>query len=184
MARTDSDTVDAAWAGFREANGLPLGYQDAHHWSVSLGPLKLRLPNFAWRKRAIVAHDLHHLITGYPCTLRGECQVAAWEFGAGRFRHPMATLFCLPLLGLGCLISPLETWRAFHSGCESKSLHHQVLDEDFFKMPLEELKARVGDGKGGRKGLVLPYLLLVGTSTILISLPVLCAIGVVVTLLN
>jgi hypothetical protein len=83
----------------------------------------LRFPDFAWRRAAIEAHDLHHLMTGYPMTMRGEFQLAAWEFGAGRYPHWGATLFCGPLIAIGCLWSPLAIWRAYRAGRASLSLY-------------------------------------------------------------
>ena len=92
-------------------------------WPCAIGPLTLRFPNFGWRRRAIAAHDLHHLMTGYPMTMRGEFQLAAWEFGAGRYPHWGATLFCGPLILLGLLWSPAAMWRAFRFGRRSESLY-------------------------------------------------------------
>jgi len=56
------------------------------------------VPNFSWRRAAIQRHDLHHMLTGYPFTMRGEFQVATWEFAAGRYPHWGATLLLLPLV--------------------------------------------------------------------------------------
>jgi hypothetical protein len=92
-------------------------------WSCAVGPINLRFPNFAWRRRAIAAHDLHHLMTGYPMTMRGEFQLAAWEFGAGRYPHWGATLFCAPLILAGLLWSPAAIWRAWRWGRSSQSLY-------------------------------------------------------------
>jgi hypothetical protein len=92
-------------------------------WPCAIGPLILRFPNFRWRRRAIEAHDLHHLMTGYPMTVRGEFQMAAWEFGAGRYPHWGATLFCGPLILLGLLWSPPAMWRAWRAGRRSQSLY-------------------------------------------------------------
>jgi hypothetical protein len=93
------------------------------HWSCAVGPLTLRFPNFAWRRRALAAHDLHHLMTGYPMTMRGEFQLAAWEFGAGRYPHWGATLFCAPLILAGLIWSPVAIRRAWRSGRRSRSLY-------------------------------------------------------------
>ncbi len=30
-------------------------------------------------KRALIAHDVHHVLTGYATTLKGEFELAAWE---------------------------------------------------------------------------------------------------------
>src|SRR5690349_6859293 len=88
----------------------------APHWTFRLGPLVVRLPNFRWRAAAIDAHDRHHLMTGYPLTLRGEIQLAAWEWGAGRYPDWRATLFCSPLILAGAVAMPRRTWRAYRRG--------------------------------------------------------------------
>ena len=99
---------------------------EASSWHCAFGPLVLLLPNFGWRRRAIAAHDLHHLMTGYPQTMRGEFQMAAWEFGAGRYPHWGATLACAPLILAGMLWSPSRIRRAFRSGRSSRSLYESL----------------------------------------------------------
>jgi hypothetical protein len=103
-------------------------YPAPRSWTCRVGLLTLRLPNFRWRQRAIAAHDLHHLMAGYPMTLRGEFQMAAWELGAGRYRHWGATLFCGPLLLIGFLWSPTRMRAAYRQGCKTTSLY-AALDE-------------------------------------------------------
>jgi hypothetical protein len=106
---------------FRAAHGL--ADPDASHWMLRFGPVTLRLRNVAWRRAAIDAHDMHHLITGYPLTLRGEMQLAAWEWGAGRYPDWRATAFCAPLVLAGAVIMPHRTWCAFRDGRKSQSLY-------------------------------------------------------------
>jgi hypothetical protein len=101
----------------------------APSWTCRVGPLTLRFPNFEWRRRALRAHDLHHLMTGYPMTMRGEFQMAAWEMGAGRYPHWGATMFCAPLILLGLIWSPAAIWRAYRSGRNSHSLY-SALEEN------------------------------------------------------
>jgi hypothetical protein len=98
-------------------------------WPCAIGPLTLHVPNFHWRRRAIRAHDLHHAMTGYPMTMRGECQLAAWEFGAGRYPHWAASLFCAPLVLAGFLWSPRAIWRAWRAGRASQSLYAALKKE-------------------------------------------------------
>jgi ubiquinone biosynthesis protein Coq4 len=69
------------------------------------------------------AHDLHHAMTGYPMTMRGECLMAAWELGAGRYPHWGATLFCAPLIVAGLFWSPARIRAAFRQGRRSRSLY-------------------------------------------------------------
>jgi hypothetical protein len=106
------------------------GGEAAASWTCAIGPLTLRLPNFGWRRRALRAHDLHHLMTGYPMTMRGEFQMAAWEIGAGRYPHWGATMMCAPLILAGLFWSPKATWRAWRAGRGSRSLY-PALKEDW-----------------------------------------------------
>jgi hypothetical protein len=134
-------TVREALAEFRRANGLRDDEAMRAWWTCRLGPLTLRLPNFHWRRAAILAHDLHHVVTGYPCGLRGEFQMAAWEFGAGPMPHWGAALFCLPLVVIGMLWSPRRIARAFRRGRRSRSLHGERLSDRLLDMRLETFVA-------------------------------------------
>jgi hypothetical protein len=116
-------TLAEALRDFRQANGLHADEAARRSWCCRLGPVRLVLPNFVWRRRAVEAHDLHHVLTGYPCTMGGEVQMAAWEFGAGKMPHWAATLFCLPLILIGLVRGPRRTFCAFAAGRRSHSLH-------------------------------------------------------------
>ncbi len=134
-------TLREALAAFRRANGLPADETAHASWTCRIGTLTLRLPNFAWRRQAILAHDLHHVLAGYPCTVGGECQMAAWEFAAGRMPHWGAALFCLPLVPLGLFWQPRRMLRALRSGRRSYSLHASNAPDRLLATPL--LKARL-----------------------------------------
>lgn len=156
---------------FRRRNGI--AEDDAATWTCRLGPLTLRLPNFQWRRRAIARHDLHHILTGFPCTLRGECRMAAWEFAAGRYPHPAATLFCLPLVALGVLLSPCALWSAFRAGRCSESLYGIAESDDLLCRPLPALRAAAScqaPYKGATRD-VLAFSLLVAQSFLLLLAP-------------
>lgn len=96
------------------------------NWTCPIGPITFRFPNFKWRRRALAAHDLHHLMTGYPMTMRGEFQLAAWEWGAGRFPHWGAILFCLPLIIAGLMWSPSRMHKAWQRGRRSRTLYSSL----------------------------------------------------------
>lgn len=116
---------------------------DGIHWYLGRGVLHLRLPNFSWRQQAIDRHDAHHLLTGYPCTPAGEMQMAAWEFAAGRFRHPCATAFCLPLVGLGAIAFPRLTFSAYVRGRRSTTLYGGPLSDELLSSRVIELRQRL-----------------------------------------
>jgi hypothetical protein len=137
-------TVGDALAQFRRAHGLDAGYAAAPVWRCRIGPVTLTLPNFKWRREAITSHDLHHIVTGYPCSMRGEFQMAAWEFAAGRFPHPAATLFCLPLVAAGVCWSPRAIWRAFLAGRRCRTFYGMNKTQKFLQLPVAALKAEAG----------------------------------------
>lgn len=164
-------SVGEALSQFREANGIPC--DSAATWSCRLGPLRLCLPNFRWRRRVIARHDLHHVLTGYPCTLHGECQMAAWEFAAGRFPHPAATLFCLPLIAVGVAWSPRAIWAAFLAGRGGRSLYGVEVTEAFLAAPLEDLRS-VHAGAGIRRATLadgLAFVFLLVRAALLLLVP-------------
>jgi hypothetical protein len=120
--------VREALAVFRLHAGLAPDQSSRRSWTCGLGPVVLELPNFMWRRRAIDRHDIHHVLTGYPCTLSGEIELAAWEFGAGHFPDVRATLFCLPLVAAGTIAAPRKTFAAFMRGRIGRSLYGRSID--------------------------------------------------------
>lgn len=136
-------TLGEALAQFRAANGLDPGAASAPSWRCRIGPVTLRLPNFKWRRHALLRHDLHHVLTGYPCTMRGEFQMAAWEFAAGRYPHAAATLFCLPLVAMGLFWSPRRLWSAFRRGRRARSLYQSEITEEMMAAPVNEVSAAI-----------------------------------------
>ena len=65
-------------------------------------------------------------MAGYPMTMRGEFQMAAWELGAGRYPHWGATLFCTPLIAIGLFWSPRRMVAAYKSGRATISLYRDL----------------------------------------------------------
>ena len=129
-------SVGDALRAFRDENGLHHDERHARWWIVRADLFVLPLPNFAWRHRAIDAHDVHHLLTGYPCTVEGELLIAAWEWGAGRYPHWGATLFCGPLVLAGLLLMPGRILAAWRRGRASRSLYRHADLEALLDMPL------------------------------------------------
>lgn len=101
-------SLKEAVAQFYTRHGFPVdGGVSAKRWSpVGCRDLKVYLPNFEWRRRALPLHDIHHVLTGYPFRPTGEFEMAAWEFAAGRYPNPLSTLFCLPLVSMGPVSYP------------------------------------------------------------------------------
>jgi hypothetical protein len=137
-------TVGEALAEFRRANGLADDEPMRSTWACRVGPFRIRLPNFEWRRQAILAHDLHHVMTGIPCGMRGEFQIAAWEFGAGPMPHWGAVLSCLPLVLLGLFWSPRRIVRAYRAGRRCRSLHRSKAIDGLLATPLHVARVNLG----------------------------------------
>jgi hypothetical protein len=136
-------TAAQALAILRAEQGLDPAYDTAPTWPFTIGPLTIPMPNFSWRRAAIQRHDLHHMMTGYPFTMRGEFQVATWEFAAGRYPHWGATMLLLPLVVIGLFWSPRAIWHAFAKGRNEKSLYQPELRKAAVAPPLQILLEQV-----------------------------------------
>ena len=135
-------TASQALAMKRAEQGIDPAYDTAPTWPFTIGPVTIPFPNFSWRRAAIQRHDLHHMLTGYPFTLRGEFQVAIWEFAAGRYPHWGATLLLLPLVVMGLFWSPAAIWRAFMKGRGGLSLYRPELRDAAGRLSLDALMER------------------------------------------
>jgi hypothetical protein len=113
------------------------GYDDA--WvKLKLWRISFAFPNTVGRRQAVRFHDLHHVLTEYPTTWRGEFEIAAWEIAGGIRRYRVAWL--LDLLGFACglVVFPRAVYRAFVRGRHSTNLYGDAWDETI-------LARRVGD---------------------------------------
>jgi hypothetical protein len=130
------------------------GYGDA--WVVvKLWRVPLAFPNTEGRRRAVRFHDLHHVLTGYPTTWRGEFEIAAWEVAGGIRRYRVAWL--LDLLGFACglVVCPRAVYRAFVRGRHSTNLYGDAWDESILARRVGEGRKR-GAGDAGRQSLFRP----------------------------
>jgi len=145
-------------------------------WALlSLGRVEVRVKNFDWRRRALMRHDLHHLITGYRCTAAGEFQIATWEFAAGRFPNVLSTLFCLPLVGVGAVAIPRRSFRSYVLGRRSRTLYAIYSDDELLASNVTELRLRCLPSIPPSATVVdiITYIALVALSMSLIALPIL-----------
>ncbi|HJQ58957.1 MAG TPA: hypothetical protein VJ890_18780 [Vineibacter sp.] len=143
MARTNALTVAEALAQLSAMHGLSPEQAAARTWTCGIGPIALQLPNFEWRRRAIARHDIHHVLTGYTCSLRGEMEMAAWEFAAGRYPGLGATLFCLPLVAIGGAVAPSRTLIAYLRGRRGRTLYEATTIEPVLAASLIAARAEL-----------------------------------------
>ena len=80
-------------------------------------------------KHAHVAHDVHHLLLGYPMNLRGECELAGWDLASGGcHRHALFWLDRAFVAALGLVLYPLGMLRALHRGRGCINLYGTPVD--------------------------------------------------------
>jgi hypothetical protein len=165
MAQQLTSTPGRGGCGERFAPGLTLGeararlfalgglgddggYGDA--WVVvKLWRVPLAFPNTEGRRQAVRFHDLHHVLTEYPTTWRGEFEISAWEVAGGIRRYRVAWL--LDLLGFACglVVFPRAVYRAFVRGRHSTNLYGDAWDESILVSRVGEVRRRLGLDVGG-----------------------------------
>lgn len=123
--------------------GGPEGNYGDRWVKVSLGPVPIVFPNSAARVRAVRYHDLHHVLTGYATTMKGETEIAAWELASGC--RSMAAAWVLNLLGmaLGLVIDRRALFAAFVRGRHSHNLYEGEDLDDLLGRPLGEQRAEL-----------------------------------------
>lgn len=118
-----------------EKGGYYSPFYDADFWGVTLV-----LPNFGGRKRALMRHDIHHIITNYEVDLYGEFEIGAWEIASGCSNYFGVFLLNLIAIPPGMVFIPRRTINAFYSGRRSKNLYQSNLtDEDLMHMSEAEV---------------------------------------------
>lgn len=106
---------------------------------------KVYIPNWDNRRKAVLRHDIHHILTGYKSELLGEFEIAAWEIASGCMNYFAAYLLNAGGLIAGLLIYPRPTFKAFILGCRSTNLYQLNIDDETLKDSTSEyLKRRIG----------------------------------------
>jgi hypothetical protein len=119
------------------------GYEDA--WvKLKLWRIPLAFPNTEGRRRAVRFHDLHHVLTEYPTTWRGEFEIAAWEVAGGVNRYWEGWLLDLLGFAAGLFVYPRSVYRAFVRGRRSRNLYFDRWDEGILARRVGEVRRGLG----------------------------------------
>ncbi|HVF56241.1 MAG TPA: hypothetical protein VM934_08820 [Pyrinomonadaceae bacterium] len=115
------------------------GYND--RWvKTKLGPFPYWIPNTKGRKEAVKYHDLHHILTGYATTWRGEFEIGAWEVSTGLGRQTAGKILDLVSFAAGLAVNPSEVYRAFLRGRQSSNLFTRVWGEELLERRVGEVR--------------------------------------------
>jgi hypothetical protein len=130
---------------FRALGSKGIDY-DAWWIRIPIGGMEVGIPNPPAHGRALRAHDLHHVLTGYSTSLVGECEISAWELGGGSGAYVAAIGFDLAGTGLGLLLAPRRTLVAFARGRRGKNLFRRRYGDDLMALSVLSVRRELGIG--------------------------------------
>jgi hypothetical protein len=102
------------------------------------------IPNPKARRKALVFHDIHHIVTAYDGDWRGEVSIGAWEIASGCGEYWVAWYLNLGAMGVGLFIYPRSVFNAFIRGRRTENLyHHTISQEQAMQMQVGELQRKL-----------------------------------------
>jgi hypothetical protein len=117
------------------------GGYDERWIKVKVWHIPIWLPNTAGRVRAVKLHDLHHVLTEYPTTWRGEAEISSWEIGAGGVgKYYAGWLLDLLSVAQGVVVNPQGVYRGFMRGRVSKNLFSKEFSDDVLEHKVGEYR--------------------------------------------
>jgi hypothetical protein len=145
MTTDDRVSVREARAEYFARAGFPADGGYAEKWvKLKLGSRTVfAFPNSTARLRSVRLHDLHHIVTGYDTSWRGEAEIAAWELAAGCADHAAAWVLNLGAAMIGLVICPLRVAAAFRRGRRSDTLYRSEFSEELLAMSVRELRDKL-----------------------------------------
>src|SRR5258706_1316388 len=104
----------------------------------------LYIPNFDARRKAVFKHDVHHIVTGYTSTFKGETEIGAWEIASGCRHYWVAFVLDMSGMMTGLLFNPVGVYKAFVKGRRTKNLYSDhFTDEQIMDMPGSFIKEKL-----------------------------------------
>ena len=107
------------------------GLSRADRWLyILVGGVKIPYVPIWPIRHFLIAHDLHHFITGYPTTILGEVYLLGWELASGGWaRHNWWYWVKVIHVPLAFLYSPAGIWQALKAGSKRHNLYRFDTDE-------------------------------------------------------
>jgi hypothetical protein len=130
------------------------GYEE--RWiKVKVWRIPVWLPNTAGRVRAVKLHDLHHVLTEYPTTWRGEAEISAWEVSSGGLhRYYAGWLLDLLNVAQGLVVNPRGVFRAVVRGRRTRNLFGETFDDALLSRRVGEMRRALRLTDEGASGAV------------------------------
>ena len=132
------DALQLYFSKYHFTNG---GY-DLKWFRIKLGPVYLPFPNTKGRIAAVKLHDIHHVITEYLATLKGEAEIGAWELASGCGKYYIAWVLNAASFFYGVFFFPVAIYHAFMNGRSRKTNFYKdtVYDETLLNKTVGELR--------------------------------------------
>jgi hypothetical protein len=139
----EDKTIKELLPGFYKQYNLGMdGGQSSSSVRVELTKkLILYIPNFAARRKAVLKHDIHHIVTGYTSTMKGETEIGAWEIGSGCSHYWAAWVLDASGFMTGILFNLWGVLKAFARGRRTRNLYFDnISDDKALDMKLSEIQ--------------------------------------------
>jgi len=114
-------------------------------FKIKVGKLFIPLPNIKARIDAVKIHDIHHLVTEYPATLKGEAEIGAWEIASGCGKYWVAWLLNFGSLVYGLVFFPKPVYKAFMNArkCRTNCYYDTEYNDTLLNKTLGEIRTMV-----------------------------------------
>ncbi len=140
----NSETPGSLLSAFYADNNLDVdGGQASSRVKVEVSKFfHFYFPNFDARRKAVIRHDIHHIVTGYSASsLAGESEISAWEIGSGCKNHWAAFFIDTSGLMIGIPFNFMRVLKAFARGRRTRNLYDDSYAiEKAMAMPVIELQ--------------------------------------------
>jgi hypothetical protein len=145
MTLRDARALYFKRSGFGEDGGYDERWIKVKVWRVPIW-----LPNTEGRVRAVKLHDLHHIVTEYPTTWRGEAEISAWEVASGGLhRYYAGWLLDLLNVAQGLVVNPRGLFRGFVRGRRSRNLFGETFTDEMLARRVGEVRRALLPGDEG-----------------------------------
>lgn len=119
------------------------GYEE--RWiKVKVWRVPIWLPNTQGRRLAVKLHDIHHVLTEYPTTWRGEAEISSWEIGAGGLKKYYAGWW-LDIMNIaqGLVVNPRGIYRGFMRGRSTSNLYSTGFTDELLTHRVSEYRHKL-----------------------------------------
>lgn len=111
---------------------------------IKVGKFYIPFPNTKARKKVLVFHDIHHIVTGYDSTWKGEVSIGTWEIATGCGKNYMAWILNLYAMAVGLFLYPKAVFNAFIRGKRTRNLYHDSLSpKEASEMQIKDIEERL-----------------------------------------